>query len=153
MLFRSIDGIAIKFNGTNFQVGDKFYVYLVPREYLSSTYKVTFTTGSGSIQTLPDNASTSVLGDLNSPIRNDFSIISSSPKDGATKITDKLKLITVRFSNDINPLTVNDHNVRVNLTPAMGYDVHVDVPDLAGKFMFVKGNVLYILLQKGVDYE
>ena len=147
------DGISFKFLGTDFQLADKFYINVAPKTYLEETYKVSFKTGTGSISAIPDNASTSVLGDLNSPVRNEFKVLSTSPKDQSIKVSDKLKMITVRFNNDINPSSVNDHLINIKLEPATGYDPNVELPELAGKFLYTKDNTLYILLQKGVGYE
>lgn len=145
-------GIDVRFNGTDYQVGDRFYVQVEPVNYMETSYTYTFTTGTGSIQSIPSTTSTSVLDNITyNPSSEDFSVSSTTPEHKEIKISKNQRIIKIEFSNDIDPDTINDKTVKIVAHPATGYDPNVTDIGRLNKFMIVKDNVLYILLQSGEE--
>lgn len=144
-------GLLVKLSGEDLQVGDLFTVDCVVRSYLAESYTSVFTTGTGSIETIPTTTSTSVLGDLNEPASDAFEVLSTTPEHQELKISETLKLIVVNFSNDINAATITDKTVKIEAIPATGYDQNVDTLGKLKKFLYVNGKTLYIVLQRGVE--
>lgn len=143
-------GIELRFTGSDFQIGDTFTVNVYPPVYMESSYKYTFTTGSGNIEEIPDTTSTSVLGDLNSSTTLDeFEVLSTTPDHQETKISLNQRIIKVKFSADIDPTTITDKSVKVEAHPANGFDENVEDVGRLNKFLFVDGDTLYIILQTG----
>ena len=56
------DGLQVKFEGSGFVLDDVYTTSIYAPENLASSYKFTFTTGSGAIQAVPETASTSIIG-------------------------------------------------------------------------------------------
>lgn len=150
--YRSLtdSGVEIKFSGSNFQVGDTFTVNVYPPEYMESSYKYTFTTGSGSISEIPSTTSTSVLGDLNAGSEEEaFEIVSITPEHKETKVSINQRIIKIVFSADIDPTTITDKSVKLLAHPAVGYDESTSDIGRLNKFLYVSENVLYIVIESG----
>lgn len=143
-------GIDVRFTGNNFKVGDKFTINVYPPTYMASSYKYTFTTGTGSIEAIPSTTSTSVLGDVGSvSVSDEFEVDSTTPKHKSVKESPNLRIIKLEFSADVDPSTINDKTIKIEAHPATGYDPTVTDIGRLNKFILVDGNVVYILLQKG----
>lgn len=141
-------GIDIKFSGTDLAVGDTWQFNVYPPSYLAANYSATFTSGTGSIQEIPEAASTSILGDLNNdPPSSDFAVVSTTPSDTAMKIDPSTKIIKVQFSADINPATITDKVVQVLVEATAGYDPSTSGLTKVNKFLYVTGSNLYVILQ------
>lgn len=142
------NGVEIKWSGTDLQVDDTFRFEVRAQNILTSNYSTTFTTGTGSIEAVPEAASTSILGDLNNdPATSDFEVVSTVPASEAVKVDPSTKIIEVEFSLPVDPLTITDKNVRITIEPTTGYDPSTSAIVRPNKFLFVDGDKLYIILQ------
>ena len=147
-LSNSNNGIEIKWSGTDLQVDDTFRFEVKPPVLLTSNYSTTFTTGTGSIESVPEAASTSILGDLNNdPATSEFEVVRTTPADETVKVDPSTKIIEVLFSLEVDPLTVTDKNVRITIEPTTGYDPSTAPIVKPNRFLFVDGDKLYIILQ------
>lgn len=146
-------GVDIRFTGENLQVGDTFTINVVPPEYMSASYKYTFTTGTGSIVSIPTSTSTSVIGDLtySSTSSDTFEVLSTSPENKELKVSPNVRVIKIEFNNSIDPTTINDKTVKVVAHPATGYDPTVADVGRINKFLLVSGRTLYIILETGEE--
>lgn len=143
-------GVDVRFTGSAFAVGDTFTVNVYPPTYMATSYTYTFTTGTGSIETIPDTTSTSVLGDVGGTTSSgDFEVSATFPAHKAVKESPSLRVIKIVFSNDVDRSTINDRTIKVEAHPSTGYDPTVEDIGRLNKFMLIDGNVVYILLQKG----
>lgn len=107
------NGVTVEFPEGTYILGDTWSCVVKPRTIYDGNLNWTFLTGTGSIQTIPSTASTSILGDAvssntSTPASGVFSVISTSPTDEASHqlIPDGPYTITATFSNDIDPTTV-----------------------------------------------
>ena len=152
--YRSLtgSGVELRFTGSDFAVGDTFTVNVYPPEYMTESYTYTFTTGTGSIQEIPDTTSTSVLGDVSSSTTLDeFTVVSTTPEHKEVKVSPNVRLIKITFSADVDPTTINDRTVKVVVHPATGYDPNVTDIGRINKFLFIDSRTLFILLQTGEE--
>ena len=138
-----INGVYVAFDQTGYEAGDSFRTSVVPPIYMTTTYTWNFTTGSGSITEVPSTTSTSIIGDIGTPISPVvFEVESSSPTDGAVRVPRTRKTFTVTFTKDLATLTADQ--VIVDLLPVTGlYDENegnLNIP----KILTVSGNVLNI---------
>jgi hypothetical protein len=137
-------GVDIRFTGEDFAVGDTFSINVYPPTYMAASYTFSFTTGTGSIESLPSTTSTSVLGTpTTSPTSTGtFEVSETTPSHRELKVSANQRVIKVVFSSDVDPTTITDRSVRVEAHPA------TDVGRL-NKFILVQGDTIYILLQTG----
>ena len=143
------NGIEVKFSGTDFAANDTFRIELKAPSFLAANYSITFNTGTGSISAVPEAASTSILGDLNNnPATSDFEVVLTEPANEQIKVAANTKILKVLFSNPVDPTTITDKTVRISMEPSTGYDPNVTVPTKVNKFLFVKDEKLFILLQR-----
>lgn len=119
-------GVTVRFAGGAFAIGDEFDTVNKPAEYMANTFAWDFETGSGSIQAVPSgvqgSASSPVAAPSASPAAGTagFTILSVDPKERATHQSVDTTNITVIFSEDIDPATVNDDSVFVWTEPVNG---------------------------------
>src|SRR3990167_4059570 len=152
--YRSLAGTGVeaRFTSSDFQVGDTFIVNVYPPAYMANSYKYTFTTGTGNIEEIPDTTSTSILGDTNtstSAITGEFEVSETEPEHKEIKVSASKRVIKVKFNSDIDASTITDKTVKVFAHPATGYDENVVDVGRVNKVLFISGDTLYILLQKG----
>ena len=123
------DGVSVEFEEGQYDVGDSWHFVCQPREVFSGNLIWTFKTGSGSIASIPDSTSTTVIGDIgttattSSSSATTFSVSSTSPVDNATNqvIVPGEYTITVNFNSDIDALTVvSGVDVIVRADPVTG---------------------------------
>lgn len=121
--FRKLeDGLQVRFGGSDYQLGDVYTFEVRAPVKLENSYSLSFTTGSGSIQEVPETASTSVIGST-TPITSaatQLQILSMDPPDGATHQSLHGRRITVTFSNELDDTTVTDETVTVTAYPVSG---------------------------------
>lgn len=106
------DGVTVKFADATYNVGDKFLFRVKSLSNFSGNMWWNFKTGSGSIETIPDDISTSVIGDpvttSTSTSTDSFSVLSTSPSNESSNVeVDESEFeITVTFDSDIDPTSV-----------------------------------------------
>lgn len=105
------DGVYVSFTEGTYVVGDSWTVLVKERTVYEGNLAWTFKTGSGSIQTIPTETSTSVLGDpvaTSSTTTSGISVLSTNPVDGASNITIPSGVydVTVKFSTSLDPNSV-----------------------------------------------
>ena len=137
------NGVYISFDQTNYEAGDTFSVNVVPAEYMTTTYKWSFSTGSGSISEVPSTTSTSIIGDVGvptSPVV--FEVESSNPEDGQVRIPRTRKRFTVTFTKDLADMDTDQ--VSIDLLPISGLYTENEGSINIPKILTVNGNVLTI---------
>lgn len=108
------DGVTAIFPSGIYGVGDKWSVVVKERDIFTGNLKWPFKTGSGSIATIPDTTSTSVIGDpfpttSTSSSTSTFSVQSTNPTDEKSNIALDANSdfsITATFNTDVNSSTV-----------------------------------------------
>ena len=141
------DGVQIRFTGSSFEEDDVYTISLYKKEYLEDTYNFSFSTGSGSIVSLPSTTSTSVIGvETTSDTTSSYLEVSKmEPEDGATHVSVDKRKITITFSESIDETTVTEDTVAIYAYPASGRYGDGEVEQLSGK-LTVDDNVLTIEL-------
>lgn len=139
------DGLQVRFTGSAYTAGDVFEFTLRKKEYLDDSYTFSFDTGTGSIQKVPETASTSVIGSTTS-LTDDteyLEIVDVDPEDGATHMPLNTRTVSVKFSEDIDPTTVTQESVTVYSYPVSGRYDGKEVKELVKK-LTVNGDELII---------
>ena len=145
-------GVEFYFTGTDFRLGDTYTIALTPAEVMDAIYTYEFTTGSGSIETIPSTTSTSPTGDPvpNIPpfITEPFGVDEISPEHRAINVPLGRKEIVVTFNKAIDPDTITQESVRVFAESVLGsYDGEEDsAPGEIAKALEVSGSTLTITI-------
>ncbi len=144
------DGIEFYFTGTDFRDGDTYTVYARPPEYVADIDTWLFTTGTGSIETVPATTSTSPTGDpvpQVPPYTTDrFAVESASPEHRATSISRDRNTITIQFNQDLDAATITEETVKVYAEHILGeYGTEVSIGEIAKDFS-VSGDTLTITI-------
>jgi hypothetical protein len=146
------DGVFVRFEG-DFEIDDEFSVCVKVGERMQNTYTWLFTTGAGSIQSVPSSVEQSPsvpVGGFSSTTTSAtsaFSVLEVSPAERATNIdTDSIETIIVKFSDDIDTDTITDETVEIWSEPVNGDFSGNDI-EFAGeisKILTVSGDTLTI---------
>jgi len=147
-----VDGVTISFGSTGtFAVGDQFSVVVKVPDEAEGLVKWSFETGSGSIQTLPTAASTSVIGSpiLSSGVDATFAVLETDPanRDFNLDVT-RINPISVTFTKILDPTSVTLDRVKVVAEPVTD-DPVIGLPDYASdlpKRLSVSGRTLTIYI-------
>ena len=142
---RLVEGLQIRFNGSDFVSGDIYTVKVYAPEYLQDSYNLSFTTATSTIVDVPSTMSTSPIGTqlVNSNVVGGLSILEIDPEDGATHQYFKDKRITVSFDNDIDSTTVDDDTVTVLAYPVSGiYSDTNNYEELVKKITVVDNKII-----------
>ena len=89
---------------------------------MAISYSFSFSAGDASITTVPETASTSIIGTETS-LTSDataLAIIEMDPADGATHQSFKSRTITVTFSEELDASTITDSSITVLAYPISG---------------------------------
>lgn len=147
------DGLSVRFDGSGFVAGDTYKVKVRAAVYMAASYKISFTTGTGSISDVPSTASTSVLGDplpvtTSTATATPLTISSISPAQDAYHQEFKDKSITIVFSEALDAATVNDSTVTITQMPVSGEftGIHSFRDEELFKKLTVNGSTLTIEL-------
>jgi hypothetical protein len=148
--FRKLeDGLQVRFTGSGFLLDDVYTLSVYAPVLLASSYTFSFTTGTGSIESVPLTASTSIIGsatDLTSEA-NALTVTSMTPVDGATHQAFSGRQILLTFSETLDASTITDANVTVTAYPVSGDFVSAasaGEPKELVKKLTVNGNILTI---------
>jgi len=136
------DGLQVRFTGSGFNFDDEYVIALYTPEYLADSFNFTFTSGTGSVISVPSTASTSVIGtesSLDADVEY-LTVESMDPPDGATHQSNNTREIQITFSADLDSTTVTDDTVTV-----LSYPV-------SGTFSGV-GSASVVELSKGLDVD
>jgi hypothetical protein len=158
------DGVKIAFAEGTYGVNDTFSCVVKERAIFTGNLYWEFQTGSGSIDAVPDEASTSIIGTPSQTTTSGvtattFSVTDTSPDDQATNLDlqDADTTITVNFSEVIDNTTVSSSTISVISEPVTG---EVDSPDVgvtfSGSLPFVaavSGSVLQITVVSGYIFD
>lgn len=145
--FRKLeDGLQVRFGGSGYVTGDIYTFNVYAPEYLATTYKLEFTTGTGSIIDVPSSVSTSPIGvhlPEGAAAAGILEILETDPPDGATHQSLKTRKITIKFSGDLDEDTVDDDSITVYSYPISGRYGDDEVAELSKK-LTVSGDTLTI---------
>lgn len=123
------EGITIAFNdGGSFDVDDEFSVKVKAPTTFSGTVISTFTTGAGSITSLPTSASTSILGDPLYTPSVGFDVFKTTPVDGETNRDISKNRITIEFTSEIDVSTITDETVQILVEPVSDHPSITNIP-------------------------
>ena len=123
-------GVAVRFSGTDFQVGDNWSIRCSPAERLEDSYKISFTTTDNEYTTSPDSPSTPATSSPPSTVippapgmmipGTSLSIVGSTPEDGEYNVSVYADRIEIEFSEALDPDSVTTETVRLYTLPAEG---------------------------------
>jgi hypothetical protein len=153
------EGVYVRFEG-DFEIDDEFTVQVRTSDRMQSTYTWTFTTGAGSIITIPDSVTQTPsvpVGGFSSTTTSTttagFSVLAVTP---SSRVTDKDPLTileaTVLFSDDIDEDTITDDTVTVWSEPVNG-DPQFDADGVIVKTLSVNGATLTITFTGAGDED
>jgi hypothetical protein len=145
------DGVFVRFDG-DFEENDEFSVQVRAGERMQTTYTWVFTTGAGSIATVPSTVEQSHsvpvggFGDQATTDSTVFSVVEITPAHRATHLDpDDIESIVVKFSADIDEATITDDAVTI-LSESVNGDPSIDAEGEITKVFSVVGDTLTILI-------
>jgi hypothetical protein len=122
------NGVYVKFGGVgSYVLNDLFTCVVKKQDPYTGTYIWSFTTGSGSIQTIPDSTSTSIIGQSVplTALTPGLQILNLTPVDRATNLPVSTKQIIVEFNNDIDTTTVTSDRIKIVGYPVDGDEIRL----------------------------
>lgn len=129
--FRTLeDGIQVRFDGSNFQVGDIFVFNLENAEYIDASTQITFTTNDGSYAEPPDTISTPATSTPASTVlpwlSSSFQVEKSMPVSGSYNVDYKKRQMIIYFTEDIDDTTITADSLQLWSYPVSGHykDTH-----------------------------
>ncbi len=118
------NGVFVEFGDGLFDKDDEFTAVVKKQNPFDGSIFFAFKTGSGSVEDVPDDISTSVIGNLvpvtTAVSTSIFSLSSVSPLDRATDLPLTTNQIVLEFSSDVDPTTVTSETVRLIGEPVDG---------------------------------
>ncbi len=141
------EGVSINFGDGTFAVGDTFSVLVRRPELFTGNMYWSFTTGSGSIQSVPATASTSITGSSTSLTPSTFVVSKITPKDKATNQLLSTAVITLEFNSTVDPTTVTDETVSIEGSPVNGDETGLFATRKIYKDITVDGNKIILTIQ------
>ena len=116
------DGVQIKFSGSGFVSGDVYTFEVRQAEKFANSYSLSFTAGTGSIEEVPETASTSIIGSSTSLTSEAtvMTVLDMDPDDGSTNQSLRDRRVTITFSNELDPDTVTDATITVTAYQVSG---------------------------------
>ena len=121
--YRRLDnGLQIRFTGSDYTLNDDFVFKVAARDFLADSFTFSFDTGVGSVQAVPETASTSVIGTIGSlnPDQSFLEIVDMNPDDGSTHMPLNTRTISIKFSENLDPTTITDDSVTIYSYPVSG---------------------------------
>jgi hypothetical protein len=153
------DGVTVSFSEGTYETGDSFYSVIKAPTLFSGNITWPFETGSGSIQTIPDTAATTILGtplSTSTGVSTDtFDVIETYPADQATNL-DVINAdlnITVTFDNPIDSTTVSSSTVSVLAEPVSGISGEATCSGLLNTTLSVSNEILTIVVPSGLLFS
>ena len=114
-------GVYADFGDGMFVTDDEYTAVLKEQDPFIGSLSWTFSTGSGSIQTIPTSTSTSITGSLVPTISSvTFAVAEITPKDRTTNSILTTKRITIEFTKDVDSSTVTSERVKIMAYPVNG---------------------------------
>lgn len=147
--FRSLsDGLQIRFNGSDFAVGDKWTFNLESITRLATSTSVTFTTNDGSYTTAPESTSTPASSTPASSVLpsdyDPFGIRKMIPEDASYNVDFNNRVIVIEFTQDVDPDTITDESIVLWKYPVEGYHSTTWAPVELQKTITVSGSTVTI---------
>jgi hypothetical protein len=118
------DGVFVEFGDGVFRTSDEFTAVVKKQNPLEGSIFWTFKTGSGSVVDVPDDISTSVIGNIvpvtTAVATTTFGLSTATPLDRATNLPVTTNQIVLEFNSDVDPATVTSETVRLVGEPVNG---------------------------------
>ena len=150
------DCVNITFSDATYQIGDSWLALVVPKTIFDGNIQYPFQTGSGSIVTLPDSTSTTILGDIPAPASltvATFGVASTYPINNVSNLTIPSApfTMTATFNEPILAASVHSGvNITVYLEDVEGAPPNPVPPQIIVSDPTVSGNTLSITVNSGV---
>lgn len=149
-----IQGLQVRFTGSDFALGDVFRVNVEPAVRLATSTKVTFTTNDGSYSTAPDSPSTPATSQPPSTVlppapgtdttESRLQIEEMVPADGAYNVSTNARQIVITFNEELDESTISGDSIQLWKYPVLGYFEGENEPVELQKRLTVSGNMLTI---------
>lgn len=142
------DGVFAEFGDGIFIPGDIITVVTVKQTPFDLSTFWTFDTGSGDLIAVPDDISTSAIGNL-VPVTvaiasADFDVTKMTPKDRSTNLPITTNQIVIEFSSDVDPATVTSERVKIFGTPVNGDETGLFSTQEIFKDLTVSGKLITV---------
>ncbi len=149
-----VDDVSISFEDGSYEVGDTFSTVVKTGSIFSGNVTYPFTTGTGSIQTVPASTSTTITGTPTSSTATStlFTISSTSPSNRATNISDTIDQdysVVITFSDTLDASTITDSSISVETEPVNGDVDTILSSGILPKTLTVDDNELTIVIGSG----
>lgn len=115
-------GIQVRFSGSSFVKDDIYEINVRAKALMATSYSFSFSAGSASITSVPETASTSIIGTETS-LTSDataLTVLEMVPADGATHQQFKNRTITLTFSEELEETSITDASVTILAYPISG---------------------------------
>lgn len=119
-------GLLVRFSDATYALNETFQIKSYVKEFLQTSYLISFKTSNNEIYTKPTNPSTSPLleesqlGNIDST-DSQLRIVSMTPSDGSVNNILDLKRIVITFNKNIDSSTVNQDAILLESLPASGF--------------------------------
>jgi hypothetical protein len=126
--FRTLgNGIQVRFTGTDHRVNDLWSFNVETISRMEENFTISFTTNDGNYSTAPSTASTPAASTppstTLSPYGEEFEVLSMVPENRSYNVTIKNRKIVIKFSDDVDPDTITNENIKLWQYPVSGvYD-------------------------------
>lgn len=150
------DGVTVNFTEGTYELSDSFSVTVKVPVLYSGNITWPFETGTGSIQTIPSVAATTILGTplstSTSTSTNSFDVISTYPEDQDTNldVVNADLSITVTFDGPIDSTTIGSSTVSVLSEPVSGIPNESTCSGLLNTTLSVDNDTLTIVVASGL---
>ncbi|MHA2064045.1 MAG: hypothetical protein ACXABY_06660 [Candidatus Thorarchaeota archaeon] len=125
------EGVSIRFLTGDFEVNDAFSVVVKAPVIFTGNLTWPFTTGTGSIQELPDTVSTDLVGAPSAEVTaapTTFEVSTTIPPNRATDLVEPFEgdmTIILVMNDDVDETTVTTDTIKVEIEPVNGDDSDV----------------------------
>ncbi len=153
------DGVTLSFSEGSYVVGDTYNVVVKHPTAFEGNLTWPFETGSGSIQTVPAAASTTLTGapttTTSTSTSTTFAVSSTVPADQATNLTLPTTDydVVITFNNTVDGATITDARVTVESEAVNGDDANITHSGILTKTLTTSGSDLTITIPSGLFYK
>ena len=148
--WRSLNrGCYVKFYGGDYTLGDTFKVKVYPKEKLTNSYRMDFSTASDSLVVKPEVTSESDVGLLIptsdvATLVEDLRVVEMQPKNGSINNICSTNKIIITFNKDLDAASITQDVVRLFKQPVSGFFNSASKEEKIPKEVIVENNKIIL---------
>jgi hypothetical protein len=146
--YRSLDDkLQVRFGGSSFVTGDRFTLAVYGRERMDVSHSILFSTNDGTwtaAPTLPSAPASSLPGSLIASETTYLEVVGMDPEHASYNVRNSLRTVRIAFSEDIDPDTLTEENLKIWKTSVDGHYQNTYEPKNLRYEYEVDGNTLIL---------